>query len=64
MADLYHSTGKAERKLQEERATLTAVDNELTNLDRVIKGKKKAVSDFELQLKKLEHNLQTLESEK
>jgi structural maintenance of chromosome 2 len=53
-----------ERKLQEERATLTAFDNELKDLDRVIKDKKQAVSDAELQLKKLEHDLQTLESDK
>jgi structural maintenance of chromosome 2 len=36
----------------------------LTTNSKIIKGKKQAVSDFELQLKKLEHDLQTLESEK
>jgi structural maintenance of chromosome 2 len=44
--------------------TLTAFDNELKDLGCVIKSKKQALSDFELQLKKLEHNLQTLENEK
>jgi predicted nucleic acid-binding Zn-ribbon protein len=61
---LQASHAKPERKLQEERATLTAFDNELRDLDHVIKGKKQVVSDFERQLKKLEHDLRTLESEK
>lgn len=55
---------KAEKKLQEERATLTRFDNELKELERVIKEKKQAVSDADLQLKKYEHDLQTLTKEK
>ena len=52
------------RKLQEERATLTRFDNELKELEEVIKGKKQAISDAELQLKKLEHDLQALGKDK
>ncbi|KAL5522254.1 SMC2 [Sanghuangporus sanghuang] len=51
---------EALRKLQEERATLTRFDNELKDLEDVIKNKKQAISDAELQLKKLEHDLQAL----
>ncbi|OBZ73328.1 Structural maintenance of chromosomes protein 2 [Grifola frondosa] len=58
------SYAKAEHKLQEERATLTRFDNELKELERVIKEKKQAVSDAELQQKKLEHDLSTLGKEK
>jgi septal ring factor EnvC (AmiA/AmiB activator) len=55
---------KAEKKLQEERATLTRFDNELKELERVIKEKKQAVSDADLQLKKYEHDMQALTKEK
>ena len=55
---------KADRKLQEERATLTRFDNELKDLERVIKTKKQAVSDADLNLKKLEHDIQTLAKDK
>ncbi|KAF7981509.1 hypothetical protein HWV62_33069 [Athelia sp. TMB] len=55
---------KAERKMQEERATLTRFDNELKELEGVIKGKKQAVADAELQLKKLEHDAQALAKER
>jgi septal ring factor EnvC (AmiA/AmiB activator) len=61
---LQASHAKAEKKLQEERATLTRFDNELKELERVIKTKKQAVSDAELQLKKFEHDMQTLAKEK
>jgi structural maintenance of chromosome 2 len=43
---------KAEKKLQEKRATLTRIDNELKELERVIE-EKQGVSDADLQLKKI-----------
>lgn len=55
---------KAEAKLWEERATLTRFDNELKELERVIKNKKQCVSDADLGLKKTEHELQSLGKEK
>ncbi|GBE85556.1 Structural maintenance of chromosomes protein [Sparassis crispa] len=55
---------KAERKLQDERATLTGFDNELKELGLVIKEKKQAISDADLEIKKLEHDVQTLAKEK
>ena len=61
---LQASHAKAEKKLQEERATLTRFDNELKELERVIKTKKQAASDAELRLKKFEHDMQTLAKEK
>lgn len=54
---------KAERKLVEERATLTRFDNELKELEKVIKAKKQAISDAELTIKQLEHDVQTLAKE-
>ena len=56
--------GEAERRLQEERATLTRFDTELRELDEVIKAKKQAVSDAELAIKKLDHEIQALAKEK
>ena len=58
------SYAKVERKLQEERATLTRFDNEHKELDRVIKEKKQAISDAELLSKQLEHDVQSLMKEK
>ncbi|TDL23473.1 condensin complex subunit SMC2 [Rickenella mellea] len=58
------SHAEALRKLQEERATLTRFDNELKDLEAVIKDKKQAISDSELHLKKLEHDLQSLAKDK
>lgn len=58
------SHAKAEKDLQEERATLTQFDNELKELELVIKGKKQTVSDAELQLEKLKYDVQTLVKEK
>ncbi|KAG6829207.1 hypothetical protein H0H92_005336 [Tricholoma furcatifolium] len=55
---------EAERKLQEERATLSRFDNELKELANVIKEKKQANSEAELQIKSLEHSVQTLGKEK
>ncbi|KAI0919976.1 hypothetical protein AcV5_001907 [Taiwanofungus camphoratus] len=55
---------KADRKLHEERATLTRFDNELEELSRTVKEKKQAVSEADLQMKKLEHDIQTLNKER
>ena len=51
---------KALRNLQDEQATLTRFDNELKDLEGTIKAKKAAISDAELQLKQLEHDIQQL----
>jgi structural maintenance of chromosome 2 len=53
----------AERKLQEERATLTRFDNELSDLERVIKDKKQAVANADLELTKLQHDVQVATKE-
>jgi structural maintenance of chromosome 2 len=55
---------EAERRLQEERATLTRFDTELRELDEVIKAKKQSASDAEVSIKKLEHDMQALAKEK
>ena len=56
--------GEAERRLQEERATLTRFDTELRELDEVIKAKKQEAADADLAIKKLEHDVQLLAKEK
>ena len=56
--------GEAERRLQEERATLTRFDTELRELDDVIKAKKQAAADADVSIKKLEHDVQALAKEK
>jgi structural maintenance of chromosome 2 len=61
---LKESHEKAERKLQEEHATLTRFDNELKELERVIKEKKQAMADADLELTKLQHDIQVLAKEK
>lgn len=43
---------------------MSRFDDELKELERVIKEKKQAISDADLQLKKLEHDLQALAKEK
>ncbi|KAG5645320.1 hypothetical protein DXG03_006509 [Asterophora parasitica] len=55
---------KAEKKLQEERATLTRFDNELKELASVIKEKRQEVSQADLEIKGLEHEVQALNKEK
>jgi structural maintenance of chromosome 2 len=55
---------QAERRLQEERATLTRFDDELRELEGVIKEKKQAASDAELAAKRMEHEVQNLGKEK
>ncbi|KAF9220656.1 condensin complex subunit SMC2 [Gyrodon lividus] len=64
VTDIEAKHAKAEAKLQEERATLTQFDNELKELEEVIKAQKKGVSDAELNMKRLEHELGALEKEK
>ena len=56
--------GEAERRLQEERATLTRFDAELHDLEEVIKAKKQAAVDADVSIKKLEHEVQALAKEK
>ena len=55
---------EAEAKLAEERATLSRYDNELKDLDTTIKTKKQAILDTDLQLKQLEHDINTNTKEK
>lgn len=55
---------KAEARLQEERATLTRFDKELKELDDAIKVQKKGISDAELSVKRLEHEIGALEKDK
>jgi len=55
---------EAERRLQEERATLTRFDTELRELDEVIKAKKQEAADADLAIKKLEHDVALLAKEK
>ncbi|KAI0086823.1 condensin complex subunit SMC2 [Irpex rosettiformis] len=55
---------RAEGRLQAERATLAGFDNEIKELEKVIKAKKQQVSDAELELKKIEHDIQTLGKER
>ncbi|KAI0337135.1 condensin complex subunit SMC2 [Trametopsis cervina] len=55
---------KAEARLQAERATLAGFDNELKDLEKVIKEKKHAVAEAELELKKIEHDVQSLGKER
>lgn len=44
--------------------TLNRFDTEIRELDEVLKGHKKAISDIELALVKLEHDVQTLNKDK
>ncbi|PFH49539.1 hypothetical protein AMATHDRAFT_147478 [Amanita thiersii Skay4041] len=55
---------KAESKLQEELATLSRFDTELKALEKVIKEKKAAVSQTELDIQKLDHAIQVLGKER
>ncbi|KAG8215877.1 condensin complex subunit SMC2 [Butyriboletus roseoflavus] len=64
LADVAAKHAKAEARLQEERATLTRFDNELKELDDAIKVQKKGISDAELDVKRLEHEISALEKDK
>ncbi|KAF8346307.1 condensin complex subunit SMC2 [Amanita rubescens] len=55
---------QAEAKLQEELATLSRFDNELKALDKVIKEKRAAVLQANLDIKESEHAIQTLGKER
>jgi structural maintenance of chromosome 2 len=54
----------AEQKLKQERATLTRFDAEINELDEVIKAKEQALSDIELSIKRVEHEVQTLQKDR
>jgi septal ring factor EnvC (AmiA/AmiB activator) len=54
----------AEDKLNKERATLVAFDNELNDLDKDLKIKKKDIVDSELGLKKAEHDTSLIAKER
>lgn len=54
----------AEAKLLEERATLTRFDNELKELEDATKAQKKSIADAELNMKRLEHEINALEKDK
>jgi structural maintenance of chromosome 2 len=56
--------GEVERRLQEERETLTRFDAELRDLDEVIKVKKQAVVYTDVLIIKLKHDVQALAKEK
>ncbi|KII90449.1 hypothetical protein PLICRDRAFT_157597 [Plicaturopsis crispa FD-325 SS-3] len=58
------SHAKASAKLAEELATLTRFDTELADLQATIREKKQSVSDADLALKKLEHDLGVLAKER
>lgn len=62
--DAQAAYAKAEKTLQEERATLTRFDNELKELANVIKEKKHAVSQAELDVKGLDHEVQVLSKDR
>jgi structural maintenance of chromosome 2 len=55
---------QAVAKLREERATLTRFDDEINDLEEVIKQKEQAISDIELSIKKAEHDMQSLQKNK
>ncbi|KAH7101636.1 condensin complex subunit SMC2 [Auriculariales sp. MPI-PUGE-AT-0066] len=51
-------------KLQEELAALKRFDNEIKELEEVITAKQQAVADADLQLKKLEHDVQNIQKDR
>ena len=55
---------EVEGKLKKERADLTRFDEELRDLDQVIKEKRQAVADAELKIKEAEHAIVTLQKER
>ncbi|KAI9511077.1 hypothetical protein F5148DRAFT_1147055 [Russula earlei] len=59
-----HGEVEVERRLQEERATLTRFDTESREQDEVIKARKQAAANAEVAIKKFEHDLQALTKEK
>ncbi|TBU44815.1 condensin complex subunit SMC2 [Dichomitus squalens] len=66
-ADLKHheaAAASAEQKLAEERATLSRYDEELKSLERVIKEKKAAIADADLEIEKRALEVESLTKEK
>jgi structural maintenance of chromosome 2 len=63
-ADEKNDYKAAEDKLNKERATLVAFDNELNDLDKDLKIKKKEIVDSELGLKKAEHDTSLIAKER
>lgn len=61
---MQNSLADAERKLQEERATLKAYDDELKALDHAIKEKKEKISQTGLEIENIKHGLTSLAREK
>ena len=61
---LQTALANAERKLQEERATLSRYDEELKALERVIKQKKEDIENVAVELTKKDHDLGSLKKEK
>ncbi|KAF9530835.1 condensin complex subunit SMC2 [Crepidotus variabilis] len=55
---------KAEELLQEEMSTLNRFDKEIRELELVIKGKKGVISDIDLWLVQVDHDIQTLNKDK
>ncbi|KAI9440164.1 hypothetical protein F5148DRAFT_1154121 [Russula earlei] len=55
--------GEVERRLQEERVTLTRFDTELREQDEVIKARKQAAANAEVAINKFEHDLQAFTKE-
>ncbi|KAF8512670.1 condensin complex subunit SMC2 [Hysterangium stoloniferum] len=55
---------EAERSLQEERATLTRFDDEVADLEQVIKNKREAAAEADLLHGKLEHEMETLRKDR
>jgi structural maintenance of chromosome 2 len=55
---------EAERSLQEERATLTRFDDEVADLEQVIKDKRDAATEADLLHGKLEHEMETLKKDR
>ena len=53
-----------EAKLKKERADLSRFDEELAELDIVIKEKRQAVADAELKVKEIEHQVTSLAKER
>lgn len=65
MADTVQNDYRAaEAKLNDERAALVAFDNELADLEKDLKAKKKEIVDAELTLKKAEHDIVLAAKEK
>ena len=58
------SHDEVETKLKKERADLTRFDEELQDLDQVIKEKRQAVADAQLKIKEAEHSITTLQKER